>query len=173
MAQVFLGSLMLVPYNFAPFGYAFCNGQLMSISQNTALFSLLGTQFGGDGRTTFGLPNLQGSVAIGQGQGPGLELYNMGEVAGSQAVTLNGSTVPQHNHAVLAGKVAANLNTPKGNALSLSNSPQVYSTAATPLAPMNAQSLNPVGGNQQHNNMMPYQGLQWIIALQGIFPPRG
>ena len=172
MAQVFLGSLMLVPYNIAPFGYALCNGQLMSISQNTALFSLLGTQFGGDGRTTFGLPNLQGSIAIGQGQGPGLELYDMGQVGGSQSVTLNGSTIPQHNHSVLAGKVAANLNTPKGNSLTLSNSPQIYTSTVTPLAPMSAQSLNPVGSNQPHNNMMPYQGLQWIIALQGIFPPR-
>jgi len=172
MAQVFLGSLMLVPYNFAPLGYAFCNGQLMSISQNTALFSLLGTQFGGDGRTTFGLPNLQGSLAVGQGQAPGLQFYNIGDVGGSQTVTLNGSTVPQHNHSVMAGKEAANLNTPTGNVFALSSSPQIYTATTTPLAPMNAQSLNPVGGNQPHNNMMPYQGLQWIIALQGIFPPR-
>ena len=163
---------MLVPYNFAPFGYAFCNGQLMSISQNTALFSLLGTQFGGDGRTTFGLPNLQGSIAIGQGQGPGLQAYGMGDVGGEPTVTLTGSTIPQHNHSVLAGKVAANLNAPKGNAVALSNNPQIYSTTATPLAPMNAASISPFGSNQPHNNMMPYQGLQWIIALQGIFPPR-
>jgi microcystin-dependent protein len=172
MAQVFLGSLMLVPYNFAPLGYAFCNGQLLSITQNTALFALLGTQFGGDGRTTFGLPNLQGSLAVGQGQAPGLQNYDLGEVGGSPAVTLSGSTVPQHNHSVMAGKEAANLNAPTGNVFALSNSPQIYSTSATPLAPMNAQSLSPVGANQPHTNMMPYQGLQWIIALQGIFPPR-
>jgi microcystin-dependent protein len=174
MAQVFLGSLMLVPYNFAPLGYAFCNGQLLSITQNSALFSLLGVQFGGDGRTTFGLPNLQGSLAVGQGQAPGQQSYNMGDVGGSPTVTLIGSTVPQHNHSVMAGKEAANLNTPTGNVFALSSSPQIYNnTTPTPtLAPMNAQSLNPVGANQQHNNMMPYQGLQWIIALQGIFPPR-
>jgi len=172
MAQVFLGSLMLVPYNFAPLGYAFCNGQLLSITQNTALFSLLGVQFGGDGRTTFGLPNLQGSLAVGQGQAPGQQSYNMGDVGGSPTVALIGSTVPQHNHSVMAGKEAAILNAPAGNAFALSASPQIYSTTATPLAPMNGQSVNTVGGNQPHNNMMPFQGLQWIIALQGIFPPR-
>ena len=172
MATVYLGSLMLVPYNFAPFGYAFCNGQLMSISQNTALFSLLGTQFGGDGKSNFGLPNLQGSHAIGQGNGPGLSPYFMGEVGGNTSVTLIGSTVPQHNHSVLAGKQAADKNTPGGNVLALANSPQIYSDQTINQVQMNNQSTNIVGSNQPHDNMMPYQGLQWIIALQGIFPPR-
>ncbi len=172
MAQVFLGSLMLVPYNFAPQGYAFCQGQLMSISQNAALFSLLGTQFGGDGRSNFGLPNLQGRLAVGQGQGPGLELYDIGESGGSPSVTLLASNAPTHNHSVLAGKLAADKNAPSGNVLAASGSPQIYSNAtAPPLTPM-SQSISPVGGNQPHNNMMPYLGLQWIIALQGIFPPR-
>lgn len=172
MAQVFLGSLMLVPYNFAPFGYAFCNGQLMSISQNTALFSLLGTQFGGDGRSTFGLPNLQGSLAVGQGNPPGLSVYSMGEVAGPPTVTLIASTVPQHNHSIVAGKELAELTTPKGNALALANNPQLYTATVTNLAAMSAQSTNFMGGNQPHNNMMPSTCLQWIIALQGIFPQR-
>jgi microcystin-dependent protein len=172
MAQVFLGSLMLVPYNFAPLGYAFCQGQLMSITQNAALFSLLGTQFGGDGRSTFGLPNLQGSLAVGQGQGPGLQLYEIGEVGGSPSVTLLASNAPTHSHPVLAGKLAADKDTPSGNALADSSNPHIYSNAATPpLTPM-SQSISPVGGSQPHNNMMPYLGLQWIIALQGIFPPR-
>jgi microcystin-dependent protein len=173
MAQVYLGSLMLVPYNFAPLGFALCQGQLMSISQNTALFSLLGTQFGGDGRSTFGLPNLQGSLAIGKGQGPGLQDYVMGETGGSPSVTLIGSTVPQHNHTVLAGKLTGDLDVPVGHALAASTAPQIYNNSTTPsLTPMSPQSLNPVGGSLPHNNMMPYLGLQWIIALQGIFPPR-
>lgn len=173
MATVYLGSLMLVPYDFAPLGYAFCNGQLMSISQNTALFSLLGTQFGGDGRSTFGLPNLQGSHAIGQGTGPGLQTYDMGEIGGSATVTLTGSTVPPHNHSVLAGKAAADLNVPKGNVLALANNPQIYSDKTTNQVQMTNQGVNVVGNNAAHQNMMPFQGLQWIIALQGVFPPRG
>jgi microcystin-dependent protein len=163
---------MLVPYNFAPRGYAFCNGQLMSISQNTALFSLLGTQFGGDGRTTFGLPNLQGSLAVGQGTPPGLQTYDMGETGGSPTVTLISGTVPQHNHSIVAGKELAELTTPKGNALAVASNPQIYTGPVTNLVAMNGQSTNFVGGNLPHNNMMPSQCLQWIIALQGIFPQR-
>jgi len=172
MAQVFLGSLMLVPYNFAPYGYAFCQGQLMSISQNTALFSLLGTQFGGDGRSTFGLPNLNGSHAIGQGSAPGLSPYVMGETGGSPNVTLISSTVPQHHHSVMGGKQPGDLNAPVGHALALSNNPVIYTNVTTSPAVMNGQSTNFVGSGLPHNNMMPYQGLQWIIALQGIFPQR-
>jgi microcystin-dependent protein len=173
MAQVFLGSLMLVPYTYAPLGYAMCSGQLLPISSNTALFSLLGTQFGGDGRSTFGLPNLNGSHAIGKGQGPGLPDYVMGEVDGLPTVTLITSTVPQHNHAVLGGKQPGTVNKPSGNVLTLSNSPIIYTNSTANIVPMNAQSTNLVGSNLPHNNMMPYQGLQWIIALQGIFPIRG
>jgi microcystin-dependent protein len=172
MAQVYLGSLMLVPYNFAPLGYAFCQGQLLSITQNTALFSLLGTTFGGDGRSTFGLPNLQGSLAVGFGQGPGLSPYDMGDASGSQTVTLISTTAPSHSHAVHAAKETANLNAPAGNALAPGSTPQIYNNSGANLTAMSAQSTNFVGGNQPHNNMMPYQGLQWIIALQGIFPPR-
>jgi microcystin-dependent protein len=172
MATVYLGSLMLVPYNFAPKGFQPCSGQVLSIAQNTALFSLLGTQFGGNGTSNFGLPNLQGNMAIGKGQAPGLSSYDMGEIGGEPTVTLTGSTVPQHNHSVMAGKQAADLNVPLGNVLALSSNPQIYSSVATPLVPMNPQSTNVVGGNQPHTNMMPYQGLQWIIALEGVFPPR-
>lgn len=173
MAQVYLGSLMLVPYNFAPLGYEFCSGQLLSISANTALFALLGTTFGGNGTSTFALPNLQGSIAIGNGQAPGLSLYDMGENGGESTVTLTAATVPPHNHSVLAGKLPAELTAPKGNALAEAPSPQPYTTNVSPTAPMNPGSLTPVvGNNQPHDNMMPYQGLQWIIALRGIFPPR-
>jgi microcystin-dependent protein len=174
MANVFIGSLMLVPYNFAPFGFAVCAGQLLPISQNTALFSLLGTTYGGDGRSTFGLPNLQGSLAVGQGLGPGLSLYDLGQKGGSANVTLLGNTVPAHNHGVLADKVTADLNAPAGNALATVANPQIYSSNVTSnVVPMSAQSTNVVGNSLPHNNMMPYLGLQWIIALQGIFPTRG
>lgn len=175
MAVVFVGSLMLVPYNFAPAGYAVCAGQLLPISSNTALFSLLGTVFGGNGTSNFGLPNLQGSLAVGQGQAPGLQTYVMGEAGGSPAVTLITATVPPHTHSVLAGKLPANLNAPQGNVLATASgtNPQIYNSAGANLVAMSGQSLNVVGGSLPHNNMMPYLGLQWIIALQGIYPPRG
>jgi microcystin-dependent protein len=174
MAQVYLGSLMLVPYNFAPLGYQFCNGQLLSISQNTALFSLLGTTYGGNGTSTFALPNLQGCDAVGAGQSPGLEAYDMGETGGASIVTLTTATVPPHNHSVLGGKLPAELTVPKGNAIAEAASPQPFTTTVSPVTPMNPGSLTPsVGNNQPHSNVMPYLGLQWIIAMQGIYPPRG
>jgi microcystin-dependent protein len=175
MAIVYLGSMMLVPYNFAPLGFAFCNGQLLPISSNTALFSLLGTTYGGDGRSTFALPNLQGSLAVGMGQSPGLSDYVIGDAAGSPNVTLTTATVPPHQHKVNAAKPAANLNAPKSNAMALSASPKIYynDPALTNMVAMNTGSISPFAGNNQpHNNMMPYLGLQWIMALQGIFPPR-
>jgi len=175
MAVVYLGSMMLVPYDFAPMGFAFCNGQLLPISTYSALFSLLGTMYGGDGRSNFALPNLQGSLAVGMGQGPGMSDYVVGQAAGSPTVTLTTNTVPPHQHKVNAAKAAANLNTPKSNAMALSTSPQIYYNNATltNMVAMSTGSVSPFGGNNQpHNNMMPYLGLQWIIALQGIFPPR-
>lgn len=175
MADVFLGSLMLVPYTYAPRGFAFCQGQLLAIRSNTALFSLLGTTYGGDGVSTFALPNLTGSLAVGQGQAPGMNDYMLGETGGATTVTLDLSTVPPHNHSVNAGKLPADLNAPQGNVVATASgaNPRIYNTSATNLAGMSGQSLTPFGGNQPHKNMMPYQGLQWIIALQGIFPQRG
>jgi microcystin-dependent protein len=173
MATVFIGSMMLVPYNFAPRGFAVCAGQLLPISQNTALFSLLGTQFGGNGTSNFGLPDLQGCHAIGQGQGPGLSDYVMGELSGSQNVSLITTETPTHNHSILAGKQPADVNAPKGNVLTVGSAAlQIYSNVFTNMTPMNAASTSFVGGSQPHNNMMPYIGLQWIIALQGVFPQR-
>ena len=172
MATTFVGALMLVPYNFAPTGYALCQGQLLPISQNTALFSLLGTYYGGDGKSTFALPNLSGSVAVGQGQGPGLTLREIGETGGEPTVTLITAEVPPHSHQLLAAKVAADVNTPGGNALATNTGTQFYSDQTSNLAGMSQSSLTPSGGGQPHNNMMPFQALNWIIALQGVFPPR-
>ena len=171
MASVFLGSMILVPYNFAPSGYALCQGQLLSISQNTALFSLLGTQYGGNGVSTFGLPNLQGAVPVGQGQGPGLSLYSMGDTGGTPSVTLNTTGVPTHTH-TMNGEKTGSLPSPAGNGIGALAGQQVYSNQTAPLTSMNAQAITAAVNGQAHNNTLPFQGLNWIIALQGIFPPR-
>jgi len=171
--NVFIGSLMLVPYNFAPTGWAFCQGQLLAISSNTALFSLLGTTYGGDGKSTFGLPDLRGSLAISAGQGQGLGLYNLGEAGGSQTVQLNSNQVPPHSHPFMATDSAANSASPTSSALAKpGTNDMLYSSATSPLASMNAAMVQPAGSGQPHNNMMPYLALNWIIALQGIFPSR-
>jgi microcystin-dependent protein len=165
---------MLVGFDFAPVGFALCQGQLLSISQNTALFSLIGTYYGGDGKSTFALPNLQGALAVSQGQGPGLNMYDIGEPGGSTTVTLTTSTVPAHQHQVLGAKGEGTVTTPSGKSLAQQTNTQVkvYAPAGQNSA-MNAQALGgAVGNGQPHNNMMPYLGLNWIIALRGIFPAR-
>jgi microcystin-dependent protein len=169
--DVFVGSMMLVGFNFAPQGFALCQGQLLAISQNTALFSLLGTQFGGDGIRTFGLPNMQGNLAISQGQGPGLSSHVVGESSGSNTVTLIPSAAPAHSHSVIAAKGLGNQPTP-GPTVALSQS-ELYAAAGSNPSALNPQALGPVvGGGLPHNNLMPYLTLNWIIALQGVFPPR-
>jgi microcystin-dependent protein len=181
MSDPFLSEVRIFPYNFAPRNWAFCNGQLLSIAQNTALFSLLGTNYGGDGRVTFGLPNLQNSVPIQAGQGPGLSSYDLGQVGGAPTVTLDTTEMPAHGHnltcTTTAGTVAASSNNQlaKGLTGGFQNptTGKMYSSAA----PNN--SLNPAtavtfsGGNQPHNNLMPSLTLNYCIALAGIFPPRG
>ncbi len=174
MADQFVGEIRPVGFNFAPVGWAFCNGQLMSISQNTALFSLLGTQFGGDGRSTFALPNLQGNVALGMGGGPGLSFYNMGDTVGAAAVTLSDGQLPAHNHPVLAegGRTNATLNTPVGNAWGKSGTGDTPYSTGPPNVTMSSSATAPAGGGEPHNNMMPYVAINFVIALQGIFPAR-
>lgn len=173
MSNPFVGELRLVPYSFAPTGWAFAAGQLLPISRNTALFSLLGTTYGGDGKATFAFPNLQGNVALGAGQGPGLSLYDLGQTGGEPYVTLLASEIPLHTHAPQCdgGRAAASSpsNNAFANATGLGN---MYSTAATNLQQMSSQTCAPAGGSQPHNNRMPYLGLNWIIAMQGVFPPR-
>jgi microcystin-dependent protein len=160
--------------NFAPTGWAQCNGQLQPISQNTALFSLLGTFYGGDGKSTFGLPNLQGSVPIHQGQGSGLSDRFLGEVAGESSVTLIASEVPSHSHTINTGVVAGNLPNPENNLwgpLSGRTPPNLYSSgpANTTMHPM---ALSIAGGGLPHNNMSPYLCVNFCIAQQGVFPAR-
>ena len=174
MADVFLGSLMLVPYNFAPYGYAFCQGQILNISQYTALFSLLGTYYGGDGKSNFALPNMQGNLVVSSGQGPGLSVYDLGETGGSPTVQLLVSQLPSHSHNLQAIEFPEANNTSPINA-ALGSKPgvtNIYSTSTSPLVAMDSNAIAPIGGSQPHNNMMPYLTLNFCIALQGIFPPR-
>jgi microcystin-dependent protein len=174
MADPFVGELRLVGFNFAPVNWATADGQLMPISRNTALFSLLGTNFGGDGRSTFALPNLQGSIPVGAGQGPGLSVYDVGETGGLVTETLLQTEMPQHTHTVLAGKLPAEATSPANNAFTKSSAGNLYTTDTTPsnLLQMNSSIVTFFGSNLPHNNLMPYLTLNWIIALAGVFPAR-
>ena len=174
MSDQFVGEIRCVAFNFAPTGWTTCDGQLLAISQNTALFSLLGTFYGGDGKATFALPNLQGSMAIGQGQSTTGSEYFIGQQAGEPTVTLIQTEIPAHNHTVRADT----LDNPDGSAptnaaLGSNNNTNIYSSASGPITQMNPFALALAGGSQPHNNMMPYLCLTFIIALQGIFPQRG
>ena len=173
MADPFVAEIRIFGFNFAPTGWAQCNGQLMPLSQNTALFSLLGTTYGGDGKSNFALPDLQGRVPMQPGQGPGLSLRDLGETGGSQTVTLLQSELPAHNHQMMAANDPGDSNNPTNNAISRSSNAAVYgppNIARTAL--MSPQSLSITGGSLPHNNMSPYLTLNFCIALQGVFPPR-
>lgn len=175
MADPFVAEIRIFPFNFAPKGWAWCNGQILPISQNTALFSLLGTTYGGDGKSTFALPDLQGRAPMHPGQGPGLSLHDLGETGGSETVTLLESEIPAHSHALMSLGAPANRTNPIGNSLSRppSGTPYVPGSPAPPLVAMAPESLPPAGGDAPHNNMMPYLTFFFCIALQGVFPPRG
>lgn len=172
----FVGEIRTVPFNFAPKGWAFCNGQLLPISSNTALFSLLGTTYGGDGKSTFALPNLQGRVPIQPGQGPGLSLYSLGETGGEENVILDVSQIPSHNHSVSLNNLNATTATPSTSA-SLAAPVDINGDNANAYtASANNEVINtlsaPNGSGNGHNNLSPYLTLNYIIALQGVFPPR-
>ena len=157
-------------FNFAPQGWAMCNGQILPISQNTALFSLLGTSYGGNGQTTFALPDLRGRVAIQQGQGPGLSSYSIGEVTGVETVTLTSNQMPQHNHGVVANGAPATATRPNG-AVPARTGTNEYAPAPDGTA-MNAGMIATTGGSQPHTNLPPLLVVTFCIALQGIFPSR-
>lgn len=172
MADPFVAEIRVFPFNFPPKGWAWCNGQILPISQNTALFSLLGTTYGGDGKSTFALPNLQGRVPMHPDQGPGLSDHDLGEMNGSETVTLLESEIPSHSHAMrAAASDPANVKIVNPNAsFGVSQEAQIYQDAAdVTLAP---EALAPAGGDQPHNNLQPYLTMYFNIALQGVFPPR-
>jgi microcystin-dependent protein len=170
MSNPFVAEIRIFPFNFPPKGWAFCNGQLLPISQNTALFSLLGTFYGGDGKSTFALPNLQGMAPIFWGQGPGLSQYDLGQSGGTEAVTLLDTEMPAHPHSLRAVEDDGSFLTAANMLLAAGN--QMYVSPAATDATLAFQALAPAGGSQPHNNMMPYLTLNFCIALQGIFPPR-
>lgn len=171
----FVAEIKMFGCNFAPRGWAQCNGQLLPISQNTALFSLLGTQYGGDGKSTFALPNLQGSIALSQGQGPGLTQRYMGEASGTPNVTLLNTEMPQHTH-VASGKTAGTVADPGGQVWGNPGTqrpvPNFFANALGSTVLMSPAALSIAGGSQPHNNLMPYQVVNFCIALQGVFPAR-
>lgn len=167
--EPFVGQIDIVPYNFAPQGWAFCQGQLLPIDQNPALFELVGTTYGGDGERTFALPDLRGRMAIGQGSGPGLATYVMGQSGGEEQVTLTLSQLPVHSHAAMASSATASALGPGGSEWATTTA-FLYSSSATTLAPMNNTAIGAVGGGQPHENRPPYLVMNFIIALQGIFP---
>ena len=173
MADPFVAEIRIFPFTFAPKGWAFCNGQLMPISQNTALFSLLGTTYGGDGKSTFALPDLQGSAAMHPGQGPGLSLHDLGETGGAQTVSLLQSEVPAHTHTMRAHDLdLGELNAPAPDrSLAKSTNANAYAPAGN-FVSMDPNELPPAGGDQPHNNMQPYLTLNVCIAMQGVFPQR-
>ena len=172
MADPFVAEIRVFPFNFAPKGWAFCDGQLLPISQNTALFSLLGTTYGGDGKSTFALPDLQGRAPMHPGQGPGLSLHDLGEEGGSDTATLLESEIPAHSHAARANTVdAADTNAPSTNAsFAQSTGGTLYQTSSN--TQLGNEALSVAGGDQPHNNLQPYLTLNFNIALQGVFPPR-
>jgi len=181
MTSPFVAEIRMFGFNFPPTGWAYCNGQLLPLSQNTALFSLVGTFYGGDGKSTFALPNFQGNCAVGQGQGAGLQDWFIGQEQGSQTVTLLTTEIPAHQHFLTASTANGSTQSANGSQLARgfkgnlqsSNTSKMYSAAApnTTMRPQDATALT--GGSLPHNNMMPYLTLNFCIALQGIFPPRG
>lgn len=173
MSDQFVAEIRIFPFNFPPRGWAFCDGQLLPISQNTALFSLLGTTYGGDGKSTFALPDLQGNAPMQPGQGQGLSLRDLGEMSGVESITLLTSEMPLHTHTMNVGADQSNVQIPVPTAIySRSFGGTAYNTSNAGLTPMAFQMISPAGGGLPHNNMQPYLTLNFCIALQGIFPQR-
>lgn len=174
--EPFIGEIILAGFNFAPRGFALCNGQILSIAQNTALFSLLGTTYGGNGQTTFALPNLQGRTSIGFGQGPGLSSFSLGQVGGQENVTLLSTEMPAHNHAVQSNNGDGAQSSPVNNFFAGPGADRDlfwYNDATSGgTANMNPAAIAIAGGSQPHNNLQPYLAVNYCIAMEGIFPSR-
>ena len=171
MSEPFVGEIRMFAGNFAPRGWAFCDGQLLAVSQNDALFSLLGTIYGGDGRTTFGLPDLRGRIPIHAGHGPGLSERRLGAKGGEEKVTLTVNQMPSHGHPLHATSTTANSLQPGSNLLATAMS-QVYFNNLLGPQTLDASSISQVGGSRSHTNLMPFLCVHFIIALVGIYPSR-
>jgi microcystin-dependent protein len=173
MADPFIAEIRIFPFNFAPKGWALCDGQLLPLSQNTALFSLLGTTYGGDGRSTFALPNIQGSAVMHPGEGPGLSLHDLGEIGGDESVTLLETEIYAHAHVLSASQADAGDRSPADQRFAVGvGRVNMYAAPSNPLVQLATETWTPAGGGQAHNNLQPYLTLHFCIALQGIFPPR-
>lgn len=173
MSDPFVAEIRIFPFNFPPKGWAFCDGQLLPISQNTALFSLLGTVYGGDGKSTFALPDLQGSAPMQPGQGQGLSLRDLGEMSGVESITLLTSEMPFHTHTMNVSADPGNVQIPVATATyARSFGGSAYNPSNAGLALMAPQMISITGGSLPHNNMQPYLTLNFCIALQGVFPQR-
>ena len=173
MADAFIGEIRIFGGNYPPNGWALCNGQILPIQQNTALFSLLGTTYGGDGRRTFALPNLAGRMPIGVGQGPGLSDHYWGETGGSASTTLSQQQIPTHSHVPMASTAVASSNSASNAVLARAITPNPPYHAPDNLQALGPGALGASGGSQAHNNLQPYLELNFIIALYGVYPPRG
>lgn len=169
----FVAEIRIFPFNFAPRGWAWCDGQLLPLSQNTALFSLLGTTYGGNGKSNFALPDLQTRAPMHPGQGPGLSLHDLGETGGSETVSLLESEIPSHAHALRGNNTLADNAVPTDSSIARQTFNMFQTTINANLVAMAPESLPPAGGDQPHNNMQPYLTFYFCIALQGVFPPRG
>jgi microcystin-dependent protein len=169
----FVAEIRIFPFNFAPRGWAWCDGQLLPLSQNTALFSLLGTTYGGNGKSNFALPDLQGRAPMHPGQGPGLSLHDLGETGGSETVSLLESEIPSHSHTMRVSSDDGNSRNAAGKYVGIGNNIFAPATTTPPLGMMASDDLAPAGGDQPHNNLQPYLTFYFCIALQGVFPPRG
>lgn len=174
MADPFVAEIRIFPFNFAPKGWAWCDGQILPLSQNTALFSLLGTTYGGDGKSNFALPDLQGRTSMHPGQGPGLSLFDLGQTGGSETVTLLESEMPVHTHTMRANSGDGISPTPSNNVSSAPGADRdlFWYKVGAPNAVMNPGASGITGGSVPHNNMQPYLTFYYCIALQGVFPPR-
>jgi microcystin-dependent protein len=172
MADPFVAEIRIFPFNFAPKGWAWCDGQLLPLSQNTALFSLIGTFYGGDGKSTFALPNLQGRAPMHPGQGPGLSLHDLGEEGGTETVSLLESEIPAHTHGLMASVRDGTNQSPVAQLLANGVGGIANFDAPGAVVPLADVAIAPAGGDQPHNNMQPYLTLSFNIALQGVFPPR-
>ncbi len=171
MAEPFIGEIRMFAGNFAPRGNSFCDGQLLAISQNEALFSLLGTIYGGDGRTTFGLPDLRGRIGIHQGTGPGLSPRQLGSKAGTEKETITEAQLPSHTHTMQGSSIIADQPSPQGQVVARATLFDLYRSGA-PGADMSPDAVTAVGGGQSHNNLMPFLCIHFIVALFGVFPSR-